>query len=162
MKNYRGLIQLIVLIVMMPIILYKCTFSKTHQLYKDYKHISLMEEELFHQISKDSLSTPFPLNNKNLISNGQIVEFISPICQENNVSVIKYEPELQDRESNFKLYTANLILSGNYVDLVKTLKHWEDNIQSVRISSLKYEYDEKKMKEKKVEMIVVMKQIEDD
>jgi len=37
----------------------------------------------------------------------------------------------------------------------------EENIQSIKISSLKFEYDEKKMKDIKIEMTVVMKQIED-
>ena len=66
-----------------------------------------------------------------------------------------------DSEGNYKLYSANMTLSGKYIDLVKTLKYWEDNIQSIRISTLQFEYDEKKMKEEKIEMNTVIKQIEE-
>jgi hypothetical protein len=145
----------------MPIVLGKCTFSKTFQLYNDYRHIQSLEEQLVRTASGRSILTPMPLNNENLISNGRLVDLISQVCEENSVSVKQYEPQLLDMEGDFKLYTASLILSGNYIDLVKTLKYWEDNIQSIKISSLKFEYDEKKMKDKKVEMLLSFRQIED-
>ncbi len=161
MRYCSGIIKIAALIILMPIVLGKCTFSKTFQLYNDYRHIQSLEEQLVRTASGRSILTPMPLNNENLISNGRLVDLISQVCEENSVSVKQYEPQLLDMEGDFKLYTASLILSGNYIDLVKTLKYWEDNIQSIKISSLKFEYDEKKMKDKKVEMLLSFRQIED-
>lgn len=160
MKYYSGIIKIVALIIIMPIILGKCTFSKTFRLYGDYRHIQTLEEQLVRTTSGKSVLAPLQLSNENLISNGQLVERIGQVCEENNVSVKQYEPELLDSEGDFKLYNASLILTGNYIDLVKTLKYCEDNIQPVKISTLKFEYDEKKMKDKKVEMTAIMKQIE--
>lgn len=161
MRYYSGIIKIAALLILMPIVLGKCTFSKTFQLYNDYRHVQSLEEQLVRTASGKPIATPAPLHNENLISNGRLVELISHVCEENSVSVKQYEPQLLDREGDYKLYTANLILSGNYVDLVKTLQYWEDNIPSIKISSLKFEYDEKKMKDKKVEMSLSFKQIEE-
>ncbi|MDR1501458.1 MAG: hypothetical protein LBT43_03265 [Prevotella sp.] len=160
MKYYSGIIKVVALIILMPIVLGKCTFSKTVQLYNDYRNIQALEEQLAHTTSSHSIIRPAPLHNENLISNGRLVELINQACAENNVSVKQYEPQLLDKEGDYKLYTANLILSGNYIDLLKTLKYWEDNILSIKISSLKFEYDEKKMKGKEVEMTMITKQVE--
>lgn len=160
MRYYSGIIKLAALIVIMPLVLGKCTFSKTVQLYNDYRHIQTLEEQLPNMASSQSILALVPISDENLISNGRLVELISPACEENSVSVKQYEPRLLDREGEYKLYTANLILSGNYIDLVKTLKYWEDNIQSIKISSLQFEYDEKKMREEKVEMLLLFRQVE--
>lgn len=162
MNYYIGIIKVAALVILMPIVLGKSTFSKTFQLYNDYRHIQTLEEQMVRTASGKSMLTPMPLNNENLISNGRLVELISRVCEENSVSVKQYEPQLLDREGDYKLYTASLILSGNYVDLVKTLKYWEDNIQSIKMSSLQFEYDEKKMKDKKIEMTINVRQIEND
>lgn len=162
MKYYIGIIKVVALIILLPIVMGKNTFSKTFQLYSDYRHIQSLEEQLVRTTSNNRMVTVIPLNNENLISNGRLVELMSQVCEENSVLVKQYEPQLLDQEGNYKLYTASLILSGNYVDLVKTLKYWEDNIQSVKISSLQFEYDEKKMKDKKIEMMVIMKQVENE
>lgn len=161
MRYYSGIIKVVALVILLPIILGKSTFSKTIRLHKDYRHIQSMEAQLVRAASSRSILAPISLDNENLISNGRLVELISQVCEENSISVKQYEPQQLDKEGDYKLYTANLILSGSYTDLLKTLKYWEDNIPSVKISTLKFEYDEKKMKEKKVEMAVVMKQIED-
>lgn len=160
MKYYIGIIKVVALLILLPILLGISTFSKTIQLYKDYKHIQTLEAQLVHVVSDKPMLTPPSLHNENLISNGRLVELISGVCEENSVLVKQYEPQLLDREGDYKLYTASLILSGNYVDLVKTLKYCEDNMPSVKISTLKFEYDEKKMIEKKVEMLLFFRQIE--
>ncbi|RNC63878.1 hypothetical protein [Proteiniphilum sp. X52] len=161
MKYYIGIIKVAALIILLPIILGKSTFSKTIQLHKDYKHIQTLEEQLEQAASEKPVSTPAPVHNQNLVSNGRLVELISRACEGNNVSVKQYEPALLDMEGDYKLYAAILILSGNYVDLVKTLKYCEDNIPSVKISTIQYEYDEKKMKDRKVEMSLSIRQIEE-
>ncbi|HAR38236.1 MAG: hypothetical protein A2W86_09380 [Bacteroidetes bacterium GWD2_45_23] len=161
MRYYSGIIKLVALIILMPVVLGKCTFSKTFQLYNDYRHIRTLEEQLPNVASSQSMLAPVPISNENLISNGRLVELISPVCEENSITVKQYEPQLLDSEGNYKLYSANMTLSGKYIDLVKTLKYWEDNIQSIRISTLQFEYDEKKMKEEKIEMNTVIKQIEE-
>lgn len=161
MKYYSGIIKVMALVILMPIVLGKCTFSKTFQLYKDYRHIQSMETQL--EITASGTPVPVPASsNENLISNGKVVELISPVCNKNGVLVKQYEPRLLDRESDYKLYAANLILSGNYIDLVKTLQYWENNIPSIKISSIQFEYDERKMKDKKLEMTVMARQIENN
>lgn len=160
MRYYSGIIKLAALIILMPVVLGKCTFSKTFQLYKNYRHIQTLEEQLPNRTSSQSMLAPVPISDENLISNGRLVELISPACEENSITVKQYEPQLLDSEGNYKLYSANMTLSGKYIDLVKTLKYWEDNIQSIKISTLKFEYDEKKMKEEKVVMTVIVRQIE--
>lgn len=161
MRYHSGIIKIAALIILMPIVLGKCTFSNTFQLYNEYRHIQSLDEQLVHTTSNNRIVTAIPLNVENLISNGRLVELMNQVCEENSVSVKQYEPQLLDKEGDYKLYTASLILSGNYIDLVKTLHYLEDNIQSVKISSLKFEYDEKKMKDKKVEMLLYSRQIEE-
>lgn len=161
MKYYIGIIKVAALIILLPIVMGKSTFSKTIQLHKDYKHIQALEEQLVKTASSNPRLAPVPLHKENLISNGRLVEIINQVCKENNVSIKQYEPQLLDSEGEHKLYNANLILSGSYVDLVKTLKYCEDNVQTIKLSTLKFEYDEKKMKDRKIEMILVFRQIED-
>lgn len=160
MKYYSGIIKIAALVILLPIILGKTTFSKTVQLYKDYQYIQTLEEQLVQTASSKPIATHAPLHNENLISNGRLVEVVNHVCKENNVSIRQYEPQLLDSEGDYKLYNANLILSGSYVDLVRTLKYWEDTIQSVKISSLQFEYDEKKMKEEKVDILLSFRHIE--
>ena len=160
MKYYGGIIKIAALIILMPLVLGKCTFSKTVQLYNDCRHLQSLEAQLLRTASGNSIVTPPPLHGENLLSNGRLVEMLSRVCAENSVSIKQYEPRLLDREGNYKLYTASLLLSGNYIDLVKILQYKEENIPFIKISSLKFEYDEKKMKEKKVEMLLSFRQIE--
>ena len=76
------------------------------------------------------------------------------------MSIKQYEPRLLDSEGDYKLYSANLLLSGNYVDLIRTLKYMEDNMKTMKISTLTFNYDEKKMKDKKEEMSLSFMQVE--
>lgn len=160
MKYYSGIIKVAALVMLLPIVLGKCTFSKTFQLYGDYRQIQSMEAQLANTPTGGSTAVPVPLHDENLVSNGRLVELLGKACEENSVSVKQYEPRLLDKEEDYMLYSANLVLSGNYIDLVKTLQYCEANIQSIKISTLTFEYDEKKMKDKKVEMILVLKQVE--
>lgn len=160
MKYNRGLIKIAVLIILMPLVLNKLVFSKTADLFKDYRQIQLLEKQLI-EVNPDSLAPiHLKLNIENYISNGRIVEFIALACEENCVLVKHYEPLLLDQEGIYKLYTANLTLSGNYIDLVRILQHIENNIESVKISSLKFEYEDRKMKNKEVDLLFSLKQIE--
>ncbi|ULB34931.1 MULTISPECIES: hypothetical protein [Proteiniphilum] len=160
MRYYSGIIKLAALIILMPFVLGKCTFSKTFQLYNDYRQIQTLEEQLPNMALSQSMLAPVLFSDENLTSNGRLIELISPACEEDSITVKQYEPILLDSEGNYKLYSANMTLSGKYIDLVKTLKYWEGNIQSIKISSLQFEYDEKKMKEEKVVMTVIVRQIE--
>lgn len=161
MKYRVGLLKIIGLAFLLPLVLNKLAFSKTVRLYKDYHHVQSLEVQLIQRSLSDS--TYFlPLSaTGNIISNGRFVENIENVCVENSVTMVQYEPKLLDKEGSIELYAASLILSGNYIDLVKTLKHVENRVQSIKISSLKFEYDEKRMKDKKIEMIAIINQIED-
>lgn len=160
MKYYSGIIKVVALVILLPIVLGECTFSKTFQLYGDYRQMQSMEAQLANTPTGGSIAVPVPLHDENLVSNGRLVELLGKACEENSVSVKQYEPRLLDREGEYKLYTANLVLSGDYIDLVKTLQYCEDNIRSIKISTLQFEYDEKKMNDKKVEMTVMLRQLE--
>lgn len=162
MKQYIGIIKIVALLIFMPLVLGKCAFSKTIQLHKDYKHIQTLEKQLERATSGKPMLTPPPLHNENIISNGRVMELINQVCEKNSVAVKQYEPTLSDTEGDYKLYTANLILAGTYIDLVQTLQYCEKNIQSIKISTLKFEYDEKRMKDGKVEMLISIRQIENN
>ncbi|MDI9604180.1 MAG: hypothetical protein QM305_02445 [Bacteroidota bacterium] len=160
MKYHGGIIKIAVLLVLFPIILGKSTFSKTIQLSKDYKRIKALEEQLVKKASSPQTFTPLPSREESIISDGRIVVTVDQACKENNVSIKQYEPRLLDSEGDYKLYSANLLLSGNYVDLIRTLKYMEDNMKTMKISTLTFNYDEKKMKDKKVEMSLSFMQVE--
>lgn len=161
MKQYIGIIKIVALLIFMPLVLGKCAFSKTFKLYNEYRDIQTLEKQLQHTVSTfNQISPPAAPDNENIISNGRVMELMNQVCEKNSVAVKQYEPTLSDTEGDYKLYTANLILAGTYIDLVQTLQYCEKNIQSIKISTLKFEYDEKRMKDGKVEMVVEMKQIE--
>lgn len=162
MRHYGGILKIAALLILLPIVLGKFTFSKTIRLYKDYQHIRTLEEQLGKTSAPSALSSPAPLHNVNFISNGRLVDVIADVCKENDVSIKQYEPQLLDSEGDYKLYSAKLLLSGSYVDLVRALEYRENNIAFVKISSLQFEYNEKRMKDGKIEMRLTLRQIEGD
>lgn len=162
MRYYGGILKIAALLILLPIILGKLTFSKTIRLYKDYQHIRTLEEQLGKTSAPSALPSPAPLHNVNLISNGGFVNIIADVCKENDVLIKQYEPQVLDSEGDYRLYSAKLLLSGSYVDLVRVLKYWKDNIAFVKISSLQFAYDEKKMKDGKIEIRLTLRQIEGD
>ena len=90
MKQYLSLIKLAALFVFVPLLIYLSAVSRTVRLYREYRQARELSDRGLS--STGTAATEIP-DYAPVISNGDIVGLLSPICSRNGISIREYIPE---------------------------------------------------------------------
>lgn len=161
MKKYSGIIKIIVLLILLPIIVWELGLKKTYLVYQEANQA---EAEMLNV--KNSYShQPVPIIQapSPLLSNGKLLELITDHFREYQVEIVSCNPALINEDKDYKLYSATLVLRGEFINLVKLIRTIEKKDLPIKLSSINFSYKPSKGKEmqiRKIELTLIFQQLE--
>lgn len=161
MKTYSGIIKLICLLVISPLIIWLFALKETYQLYNEKRKIQSENQSFSLIASKKQEQSASLISSKPLLSNGKILQVFENNLSDLEIEVANYIPELIDSEGEHKLYMSKIILTGQYINLVKMISIIEHANFPLKIISLNFSYDRNKRKpDYSISLAIILEQIE--
>ncbi len=160
MKNYSGISKLICILVLAPILIWKLGPGETYTLYKEKQRLEALNQST--PVTNKGFASQSPVTSSEpLISNGKLLQLFADSLAAEQVEVVSYTPEMIDSEDDYKLYCGKLLLSGGYINLVKSISLIEKANLPLKIASISFECDTKKRDTPKgISLYLLIEQVE--
>lgn len=155
MKQYIQIFKLSALLILVPVLIWPLSISKTAKAWKEYRILENEEPVIPKQMNGIHIQADKPL-----LSTGAIMEALMPACESGNVSVDGYSPELDETAPGMELYRARLFLSGKFIPLLSVMEMITEKVPQVKISSAEFRCDEKMRRENYVRLEMILVQLE--
>lgn len=156
MKEKFAYIELAVLLIAVPILIWNFALKNTFSLWQEWRQASeLAEQPMPVSAGRRSL----PNGTAPLLSNGAVVGLLASVCAENSVEVMSYSPAVLDSGDGLELYGADIVFSGGFKFLLRVLVAAE-HIGEVRLSGVSFNSFKPSRNETSVMMRLELRQIE--
>lgn len=157
MREKLVYIELAVLLIAVPILIWNFALKNTFSLWQEWRQASeLAEQPMPVSAGRRSL----PEGTVPLLSNGAVVGLLASVCAENSVEVMSYSPVVLDSGDGLELYGADLVFSGGFKSLLRVLEAAE-HVGEVRLSGVAFNSFKPSRNETSVMMRLELRQIED-
>lgn len=154
MKKYIPIVKVIGLLVILPVVIYCMSVSKSVRAWHEYRQLE--QEFVPGQVRQPDRKAP---EGEPLISTGAVLGIIMPVCDSAGVSVVSYSPEISERASGMELCSAELVLSGRFSPLMDVLENIAC-IRQIKTLSARFRCDERLRKEKRIQLEMEFLQLE--
>lgn len=134
-KKYSGIGKLGMLIFVVPVVVWGFSLQKTVDLWRNYT--SIRERLGQTEVADWGQQAPALTDTcrELLLPDGRLLEKMAADFREKKVVVVGFTPLLSQEESGFILYTGELLLSGGYTSLVRSVYELEKRFPAVKIVS---------------------------
>ncbi|WP_099293135.1 MULTISPECIES: hypothetical protein [unclassified Butyricimonas] len=160
-KEHRGLLKLVGIVVMVPLVAWFFGFRQTVQLWRECE--SRQETISRLSVNEPGKVTCLPENEvtgKQVLNNGVLLERIGKEVESNGVKIVKYTPYLTREEGRLLVHTGELVLSGNFVSLLRVMHRVEIDEGLGRIVSVGFRlFRDRAKKERQLRMTLVVQQL---
>ncbi len=138
-QKYKGILYLVLLVIVLPVAVY--SFALRGTIVK-WNRLAVVENTIDSlrsaPISSDTPSLQITIPNRDIISDGAIINIASQEMERSRVSVEKFTIyNIYDSE-NVKVVATEMELSGGYKSIVKVIDFIETNVSECRIASLEF------------------------
>lgn len=135
--KYEGVARLILLLVVLPAAVYRLSLGRTVALWSE---VCRAERTLAEAESAPvQLDTPAAmLDTVELIAGGGLLELLERLDPDSSVRIVSYTPYLTREGDDFTLRTAEIVLSGGFVPLLRTLDATERELSGCRLLSSEF------------------------
>ena len=100
------------------------------------------------------------VTGKQVLNNGVLLERIGKEVESNGVKIVKYTPYLTREEGKLLVHTGELVLSGNFVSLLRVMHRVEIDEGLGRIVSVGFRlFRDRAKKERQLRMTLVVQQL---
>lgn len=160
-KEHRGLLKLVGIIVMVPLVAWFFGFRQTVRLWRECE----VRQETISRLSTSGSGkmTRLPggeLTGKQVLNNGILLERIGKDVESNGVKIVKYTPYLTREEGKLLVHTGELVLSGNFVSLLRVMHRVELDEGLGRVVSVGFRlFRDRAKKERQLRMTLVIQQL---
>lgn len=156
MKEKLAYIELAVLLIAVPLLIWNFALKNTFSLWQEWRQASELAEQ---SVPVSPGSRCLPDGTAPLLSNGAVVGLLASACAENSVEVMSYSPAVLDSGDGLELYGADIVFAGGYKPLLKVL--WTaEHIGEVRLSGVSLNSFKPSRNETSVMMRLELRQIE--
>ena len=161
MRPHIGFIRLFLLLIATPLIVWAMALRPTIAQWSAYRTERSQPRPTFEGTATDSLTTPqIPKWHEDILDNGEWLREVSHHMESNGVRVDGYVPYLTDRRNDIVLKSAEIVLQGNFVPLLKTIHALEREIPQVSLRSVRFlSKTEPQKKGKKLQVHLIVQQI---
>ncbi len=134
--NYKGILYLTLLLVILPVAVWNFSIKKTVTKWQSYREES---KELAEIESRDysGLQTT-PELQEELISSGGFIKAIAAVADKNGIMIEKYTPFVTYHTEGIQVNSAELLMAGNYIPLVRMIDHIENNMTTCKLVSVNF------------------------
>ena len=132
--RYEGVVRLVLLLVVLPAVVYRLSLGRTVALWGEVRRAerTLAEAEAA-PVQPDTSAAM--LDTVELIAGGGLLELLERLGPDSSAEVVSYTPYLTREGDDFTLRTAEIVLSGGFVPLLRTLDAAERELSGCRLLS---------------------------
>lgn len=149
-KNYRGLIRLFVLLVILPLGAWCLGVGPTVDQWRKYRaeqsEIRLLE-------AKGDRPKSSPKLQEDLLNNGDLLKIIFPRIEKNGIHVDLYVPYRTEIRGAITLRSAEIVLRGEYSSLLEVISALERDVPQISLRSAEFS-SVNNLREKKLQLRV--------
>ena len=126
---------MLVLLVMVPLLAWNLAVSRTVNQWRKYRaeQVQIRLLERMDNIPKTSATL-----YGDLLHSGDLLKAISPEIEANGLSVDLYVPYLTETQGAATLRSAEIVLRGRFIPLLKTIHALEHNVPQVSLRSVEF------------------------
>ena len=130
--KYEGVVRLLLLLFVLPAAVYRLSLGRTVALWDEVRRA----ERTLAEIAPVQTDTPAAmLDTVELIAGGGLLELLERFGPDSSVRIVSYTPYLTREGDDFTLRTAEIVLSGDFVPLLRTLGAAERELSGCRLLS---------------------------
>lgn len=132
--RYEGVVRLVLLLVVLPVVVYRLSLERTVALWGEVRRAerTLAEAEAA-PVQSDTPAAM--LDTVELIAGGGLLELLERLDSDSSAEVVSYTPYRTREGDDFTLRTAEIVLSGGFVPLLRTLDAAERELSGCRLLS---------------------------
>lgn len=132
--RYEGVVRLLLLLVVLPAAVYRLSLGRTVALWGEVRRAerTLAEAEAA-PVQPDTPAAM--LDTVELIAGGGLLELLERLGPDSSAEVVSYTPYRTREGDDFTLRTAEIVLSGGFVPLLRTLDAAERELSGCRLLS---------------------------
>lgn len=132
--RYEGVVRLLLLLVVLPAAVYRLSLGRTVVLWGEVRKAERTLAEA--ESAPVQPDTPADmLDTVELIAGGGLLELLERLDPDSSVRIVSYTPYLTREGGDFTLRTAEIVLSGGFVPLLRTLNAAERELSGCRLLS---------------------------
>lgn len=161
--KYEGILRLMLLLVVLPIAVYQLSLRHTVGLWSEV----CRSERLIAESPADSLSSSaagrahsIVLDTTDRIAGGGLLDSLGRFLADGEVAVVRYTPYLTRDGDDFALRTAEIVLSGGFAPLIRTLDRLERSLPGSRFLSTEFR-TVRRGRQTSLQMTLVIQQLTD-
>lgn len=130
--KYEGVMRLVLLLVVLPAAVYRLSLGRTVALWGEVRRA----ERTLAEIAPVQTDMPAAmLDTVELIAGGGLLDLLERLDPDSSVRIVSYTPYLTREGDDFTLRTAEIVLSGGFVPLLRTLGAAERELSGCRLLS---------------------------
>lgn len=135
--KYEGVVRLVLLLVVLPAVVYRLSLERTVALWGEVRRAerTLAETEAA-PVQPDA--SVVMLDTVELIAGGGLLELLERLGPDSSAEVVSYTPYRTREGDDFTLRTAEIVLSGDFVPLLRTLDATEREFSGCRLLSSEF------------------------
>ncbi|MGN0043805.1 hypothetical protein [Alistipes indistinctus] len=135
--RYEGVVRLVLLLVVLPAVVYRLSLGRTIALWGEVRRAErTLAEADSAPIQPDTPAAM--LDTVELIAGGGLLELLERLGPDSSAEVVSYTPYRTREGDDFTLRTAEIVLSGDFVPLLRTLDAAERELSGCRLLSSEF------------------------
>lgn len=135
--KYEGVVRLVLLLVVLPAAVYRLSLGRTVALWGEVCRAERTIAEA--EAAPVQPDTPAAmLDTVELIAGGGLLELLERLGPDSSAEVVSYTPYRTREGDDFTLRTAEIVLSGDFVPLLRTLDATEREFSGCRLLSSEF------------------------
>lgn len=136
--KYRGLLLLFLLVVMLPVVAWRLALADTFSAWMDCHRLEKRLDGVSTSLPTVGI-TPRPLPSaQELILSGALIDSVRRFSAA-TLQVAGYLPVTTLQQDGIEIHTAQLILTGSFHDLLRSVQALEQHLPECRIQSLQWQ-----------------------
>lgn len=137
--KYEGVVRLVLLLVVLPAAVYRLSLGRTVALWSEVCRAERTLAEAESESAPVQPDTPAAmLDTVELIAGGGLLELLERLDPDSSVRIVSYTPYLTREGDDFTLCTAEIVLSGGFAPLLRTLDATERELSGCRLLSSEF------------------------
>ena len=133
--KYEGVVRLVLLLVVLPAAVYRLSLGRTVALWGEVRRTERMRAAAA-PVQPDA--SVVMLDTVELIAGGGLLELLERLDPDSSVRIVSYTPYLTRKGDDFTLCTAEIVLSGGFAPLLRTLDATERELSGCRLLSSEF------------------------
>ena len=135
--RYEGVVRLVLLLIVLPAAVYRLSLGRTVALWGEVRRAERTLAEA--EAAPVQPDTPAALlDTVELIAGGGLLELLERLGPDSSAEVVSYTPYRTREGDDFTLRTAEIVLSGDFVPLLRTLDAAERELSGCRLLSSEF------------------------